>query len=284
MSSGQSLLSWVRPVMYFAVPCVIVAAVLSTALSPWAERRSAEYRRILEARDELSLLAPGLFQEMRRNRQVFYVEGVDLLNGRIKSVFVFADDATQPSITRADQGFIYTDERGDRYVVLENGRRVKRLGVTPAAGVPPNLNEYEFAQFERYGVRMNATEVRDDPLEERATETLTLIEKGTPSSMGWVFYRLSVPLAGLFLAMLAIPMAYTNPRLGRSVNLIIAILFLMTTLNIMSTVQTRISDDKLSFFSAMFIFHSALAMLVAVVFYRRYRGTVFVWPWHRSRA
>jgi lipopolysaccharide export system permease protein len=282
MSSGQSLLSWVRPVMYFALPCLIVATVLSTALSPWAERRSAEYRKILEARDELSLLAPGLFQEMRRNRQVFYVEGVDLLNGRIKNVFVFADDATQPSITRADQGFIYTDERGDRYVVLQDGRRVKRLGTAAAPGTPPNLNEYEFAQFERYGVRMNATEVKDDPTEERATDTLTLLDKGTPSGMSWVFYRLSVPLAGLFLALLAIPMAYTNPRLGRSINLIIAILLLMTTLNVMNIAQTRISDGKLSFTMAMIVFHSALAALVAVVFYRRYRGTVFVWPWQRA--
>jgi lipopolysaccharide export system permease protein len=247
-------------------------------LSPWAEKRSAEYRRILEARDELSLLAPGIFQEMRRNRQVYFVESVDLLNGKIKNVFVFADDPNGQWLTRAEQGFILTDERGDRYVVLENGRRVRR------SGVQTQPTEYEFARFERYGVRMNASEVRDDPLEERATGTLALIDKGTPSGMGWVFYRLSVPLAGFFLALLAIPLAYVNPRLGRSINLIVAILLLMTTLNIMNIAQTRISDGKISFVAAMLLFHSVLASIVFVVFYRRYRGTVFVWPWLRSPA
>jgi lipopolysaccharide export system permease protein len=278
MSSGQSLASWIRPIMYFAVPTLIVAAVLSMALSPWADKRSAEYRRILEARDELSLVAPGIFQEMRRNRQVFFVESVDLLNGKIKNVFVFADDPNGQWLTRAEKGFILTDERGDRYIVLENGRRVKRAG----AQAPPT--EYEFARFERYGVRVNSDEIRDGPLEERATDTLTLLQRGTPSAMGWVFYRTSVPIAGFFLALLAIPLAYVNPRLGRSINLIVAILLLMTTLNIMNIMQTRISDSKISFAVAMLMFHTTLALIVLAVFYRRYRGVVFAWPWQRRRA
>jgi lipopolysaccharide export system permease protein len=277
MSSGQSLISWVRPIMYFSIPVLIVAATLSMALSPWAEKRSTEYRRILEARDELSFLAPGLFQEMKRNRQVFFVEGVDLVNGKIKNVFVFADDPNGQWVVRAEQGSVpATEEGGDRYVVLENGRRVKRSG-------PQSLpTEYEFSKFDRYGIRMSGNDVRNDPFEERAIDTFTLLEKGTPSAMGWVFYRISVPLWGLALALLAIPMAYVNPRLGRSVNLIIAILLLMVTLNIMSIAQTRIAEEKLSFVSAMLIFHLSMVGIVAAVFYRRYRGTVFAWPWHSA--
>jgi lipopolysaccharide export system permease protein len=278
MSSGQSLVSWIRPVLTFAVPLLLVAAVLSIGLSPWAEKRTAEYRRILDARDDLSMLAPGLFQEMRRNKQVFFVETSDLIRGVIKNVFVFSDSATDPSITRAEQGFIITDDRGDRYIILENGRRVRRTGATA------QTSEFEFAEFERYGVRMSSNEISDGPLEERATDTLTLIEKATPSAFAWVFYRLSIPLSGLLLAILAIPMAYVNPRVGRSGNLIMAILLLMSTLQLINIMQSQISAERISFILAMVLFHAALAFVVFIVFYRRAQGIAFRWPWQRGLA
>lgn len=269
MSSGQSLMSWIRPVLTFALPLLVIALVLSTILSPWAERRSIEYRRILEARDELSVLAPGIFQELRKTRQVYFVESVNLIDGKIKNVFVFADDPNGQWLTRAEQGFLYQDTSGDRYVILENGNRVKRTSATSGP------TEYELASFERYGVRMTGNEVTDDPLEERAKDTITLIQEGTPSGLGQVFYRLSVPLAGIALALLAIPLAYVNPRLGRSVNLIIAVLLLMISLNLMNIMQAQIDKKAISLVAALAVFHVLLASVVVAVFYHRYRGAVF---------
>ena len=271
MSSGQSLLSWVRPVLTFALPMLTIAMVLSTVLSPWAERRSIEYRRILEARDELSVLAPGLFQELRKTRQVYFVEGVNLIDGTIKNVFVFADDPNGQWLVRALQGFLYQDKTGDRYVILEKGNRVKHTSATAGP------NEYEFASFDRYGIRMTGNEVKDDPLEERAKDTLALLQEGTPSGLGQVFYRLSVPIAGIALALLAIPLAYVNPRLGRSINLIIAILLLMISLNVMNIIQAQIDQQRIGLLAALLSFHLSLALLVVAVFYYRYRGAVFLW-------
>jgi lipopolysaccharide export system permease protein len=277
MSAGQSLVAWIRPVLTFAIPLLLVSATLSLFLSPWAEKRTVEYRRILEARDELSVLAPGLFQERRRDKQVFFVESTDLLRGSIRNVFVFADDPNGAWVTRAKEGSIFQDERGDRYVILEQGKRIRRAGANAAP------TEYEFASFDRYGVRMNAAEVRDDPFEERATDTKALLEKGTPSAYGWVFFRVSIPLAGLSLALLAIPLAYVNPRLGRSINLIIAILLLMITLNLINIVQAQIGRQAIGLIAALLIFHLTLALGVAAYYFRRYRGAVYVWPWQRNR-
>ena len=269
MSSGQSLLSWIRPVMLFSLPMFAVSMVLSTMLSPWAERRSVEYRRVLEARDELSIVAPGIFQELRKKRQVYFVEGVNLIDGKIKNVFVFTDDPAGPSLVRAEQGFLYQDKSDDRYVILENGHRVRRITATSGP------NEYELASFERYGIRMTGNEIKDDPLEERAKETMALLKEATPSGLGQVFYRVSVPLAGIALALLAIPLAYVNPRLGRSINLIIAILLLMITLNVMNIMQSQIDKQAINLPVALVIFHGTLALIVFAIFYRRYRGVVF---------
>ena len=269
MSSGQSLMSWIRPVLMFAVPMILIALGLSTMLSPWAERRSVEYRRVLDARDELSMVAPGIFQEMRKTRQVYFVESSDLIDGRIKNIFVFADDPNGQWITRAEQGFLYTDKGGDRYVILENGHRVKRLSAKSGPA------EYELAAFDRYGVRMTGNEVKNDPLEERAKDTTTLFTERTPSGQGELFFRLSIPIIGFSLAFLAIPLAYVNPRLGRSVNLIIAVLLLMISLSMLNIVQVQIYKGVVTLYPALIAFHTVVALVTLAFFYHRYRGAVF---------
>ena len=40
------------------------------------------------------------------------------------------------------------------------------------------------------------------------------------------------------------PLAYVNPRLGRSINLIIAILLLMISLNVMNIIQAQIDQQR----------------------------------------
>ena len=42
-SSGLSLSAWVRPVVYFAAPIVLITAFMSTVLTPWAIRESTHY-------------------------------------------------------------------------------------------------------------------------------------------------------------------------------------------------------------------------------------------------
>src|SRR5262252_11074937 len=64
-SSGQGITAWLRPILLFATPFLVAIVVLSLWLSPWAEQRRLEYERQLESRDEVALLAPGLFKEFR---------------------------------------------------------------------------------------------------------------------------------------------------------------------------------------------------------------------------
>ena len=44
-SSGLGLTDWIRPVLAFAVPLVLVIALLTLTLTPWAVSRSEELRR-----------------------------------------------------------------------------------------------------------------------------------------------------------------------------------------------------------------------------------------------
>ena len=52
--SGLSLAAWSRPVMMFAGPLVLVIALLSFFISPWAARMSEQYRSRVDSRDDIS--------------------------------------------------------------------------------------------------------------------------------------------------------------------------------------------------------------------------------------
>ena len=122
-TSGQSLTACLKPILLFAAPFLVAIVLLSLFLSPWAEQRKIEYERQLESRDEISILSPGLFREFRRAGIVVYVESINPVDGRIRNVFLHSVDDAKDATTVARLGHLVEEPNGDRFVVLEDGRR-----------------------------------------------------------------------------------------------------------------------------------------------------------------
>ena len=61
--SGLSLTAWLKPVMLFALPQILVIAALSLFISPWAAQMAAQYATRIDARDDVSRVSPGVFGE-----------------------------------------------------------------------------------------------------------------------------------------------------------------------------------------------------------------------------
>jgi lipopolysaccharide export system permease protein len=69
-----------------------------------------------------------------------------------------------------------------------------------------------------------------------------------------------VPIAALMLTLLAIPLAYVNPRVGRSANLFAAAFLYMLYSNCLNIVQSMIAQGKLDFWSAGAAAHGRAAL------------------------
>jgi lipopolysaccharide export system permease protein len=122
-TSGQSLTACLKPIMLFAAPFLVAIVLLSLFLSPWAEQRKLEFERQLEQRDEVGVLAPGLFKEFKRAGLVVYVESLNPIDGRIRNVFLHSVDDAKDTTTGRQLGHLEEMPNGDRFVVLENGSR-----------------------------------------------------------------------------------------------------------------------------------------------------------------
>jgi lipopolysaccharide export system permease protein len=73
----------------------------------------------------------------------------------------------------------------------------------------------------------------------------------------------------LILCLLAIPLSFVNPRAGRSMNIVLAILVYMVYSNLLSIMQASIAQSRVDFFIGMWGVHAAMVLLLLVMFYRR---------------
>src|SRR6476659_83818 len=273
-SSGQALTAWLRPIMWFALPFFAAILVLSLFLSPWAEQRRLEYERQLESRDEITLLTPGLFREFGRAKLVVFVESINSFDGTIRNVFLHSVDEGKDSTTVARVGSLQESPNGDRFVVLADGRRYEGT---------PGTADYQIVEFASLGRRIEPAELRALPASTKAIPTATLILLDGPVERAELFWRLSVPISAFVLTLLAVPLAYVNPRIGRSFNLVAAAFLYMLYSNCLNIVQSLIAQGKLDLWSGLLLVH-VTALLLFVLLFRQQLSVSGLFPGGRRPA
>lgn len=258
-SSGLGLTRWVRPVLAFAVPLVLVIALLSLALSPWAVSRSEDLRRIMDSRDDVSAIVPGVFRESSRAERVYFVEEVSDSENMVANVFVSSNQHQKLGVMVARRGFQETAENGDRFLVLLNGRRYEGAPGTP---------EYRVYEFERYAMRIEIGQAQARAPTTKTTATSDLLLEPNPRNQAELFWRIGLPVSALILSLIAIPLSFVNPRAGRSMNLVLALLIYMSYSNLLSIVQASIAQSRMHFALGMAV-HVVMIVVLIVLFYRR---------------
>src|SRR5574338_231641 len=259
-SCGLGLTQWVRPVVIFALPLVFTIALLSLGLSPWAVTKAEEFRRLMESRDDVSAVSPGVFRESRQAERVYFVEEVSGKENLVANVFVSSTQHQKTGVMVAAQGFQETMPNGDRFLVRLNGRRYEGEAGTP---------EYRVAEFQRYAMRIEAAELVARAPPTKTTPTQELPSPRTPANMAELSWRVGLPISAMLLSLLAIPLSFVNPRAGRSMNLLLALLIYASYSNLLSIMQASISQSRVGFMTGLWGVHVLMALILIALFYRR---------------
>src|SRR5688572_3568507 len=260
-SCGMSLSQWIRTVLTFAAPAVGIIALLSLVLSPWAVPNSEELRRQMDSRGDVSAVAPGVFRESRQAQRVYFVEEVSGSENLVANVFVSSVQHGKQGVMVAARGFQETAENGDRFLVLLNGRRYEG---------EPGAADYKIYEFQRYAMRVDAIDGRAARAPTtKALSTLALVRDPKPANLAELSWRVGLPASALILTLLAIPLSFVNPRAGRSMNLVLALLIYMAYSNLLSITQAQIAQSRLSLSLGMFAVHAAMLLILLALFYRR---------------
>lgn len=281
-ASGQSLLAWIRPVLTFGLPLVLLVGTVSLVVAPWAKMKSSEFIQRFEKREDLKRVAPGQFRESSSADRVFFVEGSTNGATVVQNVFVNTDQGKDgKSIVVAREGVIEADGKGGQYLVLKNGRRYE--------GVPGQA-DFQSMEFERYSMRVATTVPvlgADVPLDAQSTPTLLAVKNQYTRSE--LLSRISQPIVCLLLILLAIPLGFVNPRAGSSANLILALLIFFTYNNLVKMVENSVKRQRLEFAMAWWPLHLVVALIILALFAWRlnvnhhYHPLVLLNGWKRRR-
>jgi lipopolysaccharide export system permease protein len=259
-ASGLSLSRWIAPVLSFGMPIIVLIAVLSFVVTPWANRQSAEFKERFEKREDIAKVSPGKFQESSSSAdRIFFVEGISGDATKVRNVFVNTVQNGSTSVVVAREGTIAIDGRGDKFLVMNQGRRYDGI---------LNQPDFRVMEFERYGVlvsRQSQSLVGDMSARSLSMPELLAGLKNN-FNRGELLWRVALPVMGLLLMLLAIPLGFVNPRGGRSINLLIALLLFVIYSNMVSVFQAAVVQERMQLTLAWWPIHLVAAILIVLLF------------------
>ncbi len=260
LSSGVSLNRFLRPVLWFALPMALVVGLMSMVVAPWAIGKRAEFQSRLESRDETTQITPGVFRESRQSDQVFFVDAISESKDKVSNVFVQSVQEHKLGVIAADKGFVSTHPNGDRFIVLQRGRRYEG---------DPGTTNYSLVDFDEAQLRIEQKGVSASALSVKSMNLGQLLQNTTPDGWGEIHWRLGLPISLVVLSIIAIPLSYVNTRGGRSANMIFALLAYMVYYNTMSIAQAWVVQGRISHWIGIWPVHALFLVLGMLLLQRR---------------
>lgn len=237
--SQQRLLAWTM------VPALVVAVLvawISLSLSPHAMARVSMILNQQDALTEFDTLVPGRFQALADGSRVTYTRTLSDDRAELGGVFISQKRISQEkgkergiSVLVAEKGHQETRADGNRYLILNNGYRYD--------GVPGQA-DYRAVQYDTYGVQLPKPEVSADISNRDTIPTATLIGSPDLRLRAELQWRISLPILVFVVTLLAVPLARVNPRQGRFLKLLPAILLYMAYLTILIAVRGALEKGK----------------------------------------
>ena len=237
-ASGLSLTRWVKPVLTFGLPLIFFTTLLSFVATPWANRQSAELRERYDKREDIAKVSPGKFQESASSERIFFVEEVAGDLSKVRNIFINTFKNGRSSVIVAKEGMVEIDKNGDKFLVMSKGRRYDGLPTEP---------DFQMMQFEKYGILVSAqTKATAGNKSAKSLSLPALLADPNNFNQGELLWRISLPLMCIVLMLLAVPLGFVNPRVGRSANLIVALLLVAVYLNMVNIVQAGVVQGRLA--------------------------------------
>jgi lipopolysaccharide export system permease protein len=234
-----------RLMAYSLAPATLVALLVAWLSLGLAPQGVAQVARILNEQDaltEFDTLVPGRFQTMKNGTRVTYTESLSADRGELGGVFISEKRLSQDNKERgigvlvAEKGRQVIHEDGSRYLILENGYRYDGN---------PGKADYRAIKYETYGILLPKPEISSEIGEREAIPTSELIGSDNPRYQAELQWRISIPLLVFVVTLLAVPLSRVNPRQGRFLKLLPAILLYMAYLSLLIAARGQLDKGKI---------------------------------------
>ncbi|EIK45507.1 putative permease, YjgP/YjgQ family superfamily [Cellvibrio sp. BR] len=258
-ATGMSHWQLVRMTMVPAILVAGIVALFSFWLSPLGAQLTQQVLAEQRNRSEFESLQERRFQAIGQGRIMTYVQEVSDDNKRLENVFVAQQDGQLTStIVVAQTGAqTYNTDYGQRYLVLNNGYRYEGQ---------PGSNEFTITSFNEWGRYLPpTTSAAEIESEADAKTTAQLIAAEDLESKATLQWRLSMPLMVLIATLFAVPLSKTNPRQGRYLKMLPAILIYIFYLAFLINARSAVTEGDLPDTLGLWVVHIPFLLLGVVM-------------------
>ncbi len=274
LASGISPLRMAKGLLWLVVPVALMIGFLSLQLSPWAEEQVERIQDEMQTRTELHGLSAGRFIEDKSGNGVLYIDRIDSHTATLHNIFAQWRKDGRLATVSAKRGYVTVDETYNaRYLILEEGYRYEG---------EPGAVDFRLIRFQRHTIHLAAQPIKVSHRRDKALPTTALLRSDSLSASAEFQRRLSMPIATVLLALLALPLSKVSPRQGRYSRLLLAILVYAVYSNMLTVAQSWLGRDLIP--AALGLWWVHLVVLGLVVFLFARMSGVRLWPGRRVAA
>lgn len=258
---GMSQKQLIGRTLVSAVFVAVLVAVLALWLGPLGAQKTDHLLLEQRQRSEFESLQEGRFQSLGKVQAVTYVESLSHNRKRLNHVFVAQTGGNEQGkdvVILAEYGeqMLHPDY-DQRYLMLHKGQRYEGR---------PGSADFNIMRFERYGQYLPPV----DPSltvsnKADAKTTLQLWQAGDLASLVTLQWRLSLPVLVLVVALLAVPLSKTNPRQGRYLKMLPAIVLYLVYLGSLIGVRGMMDEGRWPLLPGLFAIHGVFLVLALVL-------------------
>ncbi|MDC9594058.1 LPS export ABC transporter permease LptF [Xenorhabdus sp. IM139775] len=246
------------------VKSALILALLTSALAaanviwftPWSSKYQSQVLADAKANPSLAAIMEGRFRPSRDGNMVLYIGNVK--GSTFENVFLAqlrpANDQ-RPSVVIADGGHMEERPNGNQVAVLHQGMRYEGTAL---------LRDFRITEFTNYQAVIGHQQVDvDNKVEQKSIEQLWHdTDNDSRSEFHW---RLTLIISVLIMALMVVPLSVVNPRQGRILSMLPAMLLYLIFFLLQSSLRSNGGKGKLDPMFWMWLVNGAyLALAVAL--------------------
>jgi len=240
----------------------LIVGALSLFLSPKGMEKVETLFADEASKTAFELIVPGRFQDLNVGDRVTYAGDISDDKKIMYEVFIAESTAgdERVNVLYAERGEQSVDpESGDRFLVLYNGKQYQ--------GVPGQADYRELA-FDSYGVLIAEQNTEIRKVKEEAVPTARLIEASDNWSQSVLYWRISLIILVPVVTMIAVAVCRVNPRQGRYLHLLPAMLLYVLYLGLLILAKKKGGDGDVDPAIAFIGVHLSFIFAASALFYR----------------
>lgn len=228
----------VAAALLLAFITAILAAGNAFWLGPWSSKHQDEVLAEAKANPSMAALVEGQFQSSQDGNAVLFVGSVK--GKEFHDVFLAQlrpNGNQRPSVVVADRGHMEQREDGSQTVTLNQGTRYEGTAM---------LRDFRVTDFNNYLAVIGHQAVSVDNSTEAEQMSMTqLWQATTPDARAELHWRLTLVVSVLLMALMVVPLSVVNPRQGRVLSMLPAMLLYLIFFLLQSSLRSNGAKGKL---------------------------------------